>query len=361
MELHVTDMHTAGEPVRIVTGGYPELEGTTILEKRRDAREHHDHLRRALMLEPRGHAGMYGVIPLTPSTAGAAIGALFMHNEGYSTMCGHATIALGRWLVESGQVPAVSPETRFALELPCGIVQVTCRVEKGRVVSTSFDSVAAFLSHPDVEVQVEGFGTVRADVAYGGAYYAILPSSALGLDFFRTPLADLVRAATAITDALRASVPIAHPEAADLGFLYGTILTDDAPAPTPSYNLCVFADGQVDRSPTGSGVTARMARDHARGLMASGEERVFCGPTGIPFRASVIGVVGGPVSGAVSVRVSGTSAYSGRSTFVIEADDPLAHGFILPAAYGDLSERGAALGGGDPRLGKVVRAGPEEC
>jgi proline racemase len=266
MELHVTDMHTAGEPVRIVTGGYPELTGATILDKRREAREHHDHLRRALMLEPRGHAGMYGVIPVKPATAGAAIGALFMHNEGYSTMCGHATIALGRWLVESGQVRATEPETRFALELPCGLVTVACRLERGRVISTSFESVPAFLSHSRIDVQVEGFGTVHLDIAYGGAFYAILPSSTLGLDFFRTPIADLVGAATAITNAVRRSVSITHPDGADLSFLYGTILTDDAPAPAPSCNLCVFAEGQIDRSPTGSGVTARMARDHACGL-----------------------------------------------------------------------------------------------
>jgi len=336
MELHVTDMHTAGEPVRIVTGGYPELKGATILDKRREARTHYDHLRRALMLEPRGHAGMYGVIPVKSSTPAAVIGALFTHNEGYSTMCGHATIALGRWLVESGQVPAVAPETRFALELPCGIVQVTCRVENGRVVSTAFDSVPGFLSHRDVAVEVSGLGRVRLDISYGGAFYAILPSSSIGLDFFATPIADLTHAATAVTDAVRASVSITHPEAADLGFLYGTILTDDAPVTAPTYNLCVFAEGQIDRSPTGSGVTARMARDHARELIAERQTRTFHGPTGISFEARVVGAVDGPVPQAVTVRVSGTSAFSGRSTFVIEAGDALAHGFVLPRAYGDL-------------------------
>src|SRR3954454_2864245 len=160
MELHVTDMHTAGEPVRIVTGGYPELRGATILDKRREARELHDHLRRELMLEPRGHAGMYGVIPVRPSTSDAVIGALFTHNEGYSTMCGHATIALGRWLVESGRVTATEPETRIALELPCGTVQVTCRLEGGRVIATAFDSVPAFLSHRGIALAVAGLGTV---------------------------------------------------------------------------------------------------------------------------------------------------------------------------------------------------------
>jgi proline racemase len=343
MELHVVDMHTAGEPVRIVTGGYPELLGATILEKRREARELYDHLRRALMLEPRGHAGMYGVIPVKPSTPDTVIGALFTHNEGYSTMCGHATIALGRWLVESGSVTATAPETQFALELPCGTVRVTCRVEGGRVISTAFDSVPAFLSHRDVALAVDGLGTVCLDIAYGGAFYAVLPSSTLGLDFFRTPIADLVRAASAITDAVRASVPVTHPEAEDLGFLYGTILTDDAPVSVPTYNLCVFADGQIDRSPTGSGVTARMARDYARGLIMAERERTFYGPTGMPFGASVIASTDGPVAAAVTVRVSGTSAFSGRSTFVIEKDDPLGHGFALPLSYNDLLLPAAAI------------------
>ncbi len=339
MELHVTDMHTAGEPVRIVTGGYPALRGVTILDKRREAREQFDHLRRALMLEPRGHAGMYGVIPVQPTSPAAIIGALFMHTEGYSTMCGHATIALGRWLVESRQVPAVEPETRFGLEVPCGLVRVACRVKQGRALSTAFESVPAFLSHRDIAVNVEGIGVIWLDIAYGGAFYAITPASALGLDFFQTPIAALVRMATAITTAVRASVAIAHPQADDLAFLYGTILTDDAAPPAPTYNLCVFAEGQFDRSPTGSGVTARMARDHARGLIASGAERTFYGPTGIPFQARIVGRTDGPEPDAVAVRVCGTSAFSGRSTLVIEADDPLAHGFTLPHTYGDLPSR----------------------
>jgi proline racemase len=338
MELHVTDMHTAGEPVRIVTGGYPALQGATILDKRREARQQHDHLRRALMLEPRGHAGMYGVIPVRPSRPDALIGALFMHNEGYSTMCGHATIALGRWLVESGQAQVVEPETRFGLELPCGLVKVTCRVANGRVMSTAFESVAAFLSHRDIDVSVHDFGALRLDIAYGGAFYAILPASALGLDFFRTPIAELTRAATAVTDAVRATTTITHPEDADLAFLYGTILIDDEVAPAPTSNLCIFADGQIDRSPTGSGVTARMALDFARGLIAAGVERTFRGPTGIAFEGSVVGPTAGPPR-AVTVRVSGTSSFTGRSTYVIEDDDPLAHGFALPRAFGELPYR----------------------
>lgn len=337
--LSVVDMHTAGEPVRIVTDGYPELSGATILDKRQEALQRHDALRRALMLEPRGHSGMYGVIPVRPSAAGADFAALFTHNEGYSTMCGHATIAIGKWLVESGRIPAMEPETRFAIELPCGIVDVRCTVEGGRVTGTAFDSVPAFLSRRDVRLDVPGFGLVTCDLAYGGAFYALLPASSLGLDFFETPLEELVAAGTAITEAGRRTLDIAHPDATDLGFLYGTILTDDAPPPEPSYNLCIFADGQIDRSPTGSGVTARMARDCARGLIAPHVERRFFGPTGIPFSASVIERLDRPVDGAVRVRVAGQSAYSGTATFDIHADDPLGFGFTLPGNYREADER----------------------
>jgi len=331
--LSIVDMHTAGEPVRIVTGGYPELAGTTILDKRRQALADHDDLRRAMMLEPRGHAGMYGVIPVRPhASGGAAFAALFTHHEGYSTMCGHATIAIGKWLVESGQVEAKEPETRFALELPCGVVDVTCRVEQGRVIETAFESVPAFLSRQDVELDVPGLGKVTGDLSFGGAFYVILPSSRIGLDFFSTPLELLVAAGTAITAAGRRDLTIVHPEEADLGFLYGTILTDDAAPAEPSYNLCIFAEGQIDRSPTGSGVTARMARDHARGLIGTGADRRFMGPTGLPFQARITQAQGD----TVRVRVAGQSAFSGTATFEIDPDDPLGCGFVLPPSYAAL-------------------------
>ncbi|MCW6532608.1 proline racemase family protein [Sphingomonas sp. MMSM20] len=335
-QLSVVDMHTAGEPVRIVVAGYPALAGATILDKRRAAQAQHDALRRALMFEPRGHADMYGVIPVAPTHPEAVFGALFTHHEGYSTMCGHATIALGKWLVESGRVAATEPETRFAIELPCGLVRLCCTVQDGRVVRTAFDSVPAFLAQRDAVIEVAGFGAITCDLAYGGAFYALLPASRLGLDFFDTPLDRLVAAGKAITEAGRRTLNIVHPDAADLGFLYGTILTDDAPPPAPSYNLCVFADGQVDRSPTGSGVTARMAADHARGLIAAGVERSFSGPTGIPFTATAIGETKAGTIPAVQVRVAGHASFTGTATFTIDPADALGFGFTLPASYGAL-------------------------
>ncbi len=322
----VVDMHTAGEPVRIVVSGYPALEGATLLDQRRDARARFDHIRRTLMLEPRGHAGMYGVIPLPPSDPKADLAVLFTHNEGYSTMCGHATIAIGRWAVESGRVRA----RQFGLETPCGVVRVSV-AEDGRV---SFDSVPAFAYRLDQRVTVEGFGEVRFDIAFGGAYYAILPASRLGLDLGTTPLAALVSAGAQLTSAIRAAIPIAHPAEPDLGFLYGTILTDDAAGLEPSRNLCVFAEGQIDRSPTGSGVTARLALDWTLGQAALGQMREFRGISGQPFTGEIVAAEGQGLDARATVRVSGAAYHTGTARFVVEADDPLGEGFALPERFG---------------------------
>lgn len=337
MQLAYLDYHTCGEPVRIVTSGYPVLKGATILEKRRDARENHDHLRRAMMLEPRGHAGMYGVIPVTASHPEAAFGVLFTHNEGYSTMCGHATIALGRYAIEHGLVPAIEPVTRFCIEAPCGLLRLECAVRNGKVESVVFESVPAFVVARDLVVTLPGYGEVVTDIAYGGAFYCILPASRFGLDLFDSDVAALTNAAAALTDHLRATRPVTHPTEPDLGFLYGTIVTDEAQAHEESFNLCIFAQAQIDRSPTGSGVTARMALDHAKGLIEAGRTRHFRSITGGTFTGRVVGPVAGTAEGAVTVAVGGTGHFAGQGSFTIEADDPLGHGFVLPTRFAEIA------------------------
>ena len=335
LTLSFTDMHTAGEPVRIVTGGYPELHGATLLEKRRHARDAYDHLRRAMIWEPRGHAGMYGVIPVASSRPGCVMGVLFTHHEGYSTMCGHATIALGRWIVDQGLVPRIEPVTRFSIEAPCGVLQLACTVEHGVVTHVGFESVPAFAVARDLPVTLAGYGALATDLAYGGAFYAILPASRFGLDFFATPVDTLVTAAGTLTDHLRATYPFDHPDAPDLGFLYGTILTDDAPPDHESWNLCVFAERQIDRSPTGSGVTARMALDHAKGLVTQGVTRTFRGISGGPFTGRIKAPADFPREGAVTIAVGGQGYYAGKGEFTLEPQDPLATGLTLPKTFNE--------------------------
>lgn len=329
--IEVVDMHTGGEPVRIVVAGMPPVPGATILAKRRHVRDHFDNLRRRLMFEPRGHENMYGVIPVAPDLPGADLAVLFMHNEGYSTMCGHAVIALGRWAVDRGVVERRSPETPVTIQCPCGLVRCRVAVDAdGRAGTVRFESVPSFALALDRKVEVPGFGPVRLDVGYGGAFYAILPASRLGLRVRGSPIRDLVDAAHAVTAATAAQVPLHHPDDEDLAFLYGTILTDEAaPGAAASANVCVFAERQVDRSATGSGVSARLAVDRARGLVAPGAERQFESVTGDIFSGRVIRDVACGDHPAVVVEVGGRAYYSGTARFSVEEDDPLRDGFLL--------------------------------
>lgn len=324
-----TEMHTGGEPVRIVESGYPPIPGATILDKRRHVRSELDHLRTALMHEPRGHFDMYGVIPVEPDLPEADLAVLFMHNEGYSTMCGHAVIALGRYAVDRGLVPKVAPETRMVIQCPCGPVAVRVEVDGGNAGAVGFESVPAFAYSLDLKVEVEGYGSVSCDVAYGGAFYAVADAGRFGLEVPGSPVADLVRAANALSGAVREHVEIAHPDAGDLGYLYGSVLTDGRDGGPVTANVCVFADSQVDRSPTGSGVTARMALGHARGQVGPGEECVFESVTGSTMTGRIVAerMVGDLP--AVTVEVCGRAFYTGSASFVIEPDDPFRYGFLV--------------------------------
>jgi proline racemase len=332
--IETVEMHTGGEPVRIIASGYPAIPGATILEKRRYARENLDHLRKLLIFEPRGHYDMYGVIPIEPDLPGADMAVLFMHNEGYSTMCGHATIALGRYAVDHGIVAARAPVTEVAIQCPCGLVRVKVEVEKtpagfksGKV---SFESVPSFAFALDLSVDVPGLGAVPFDIGYGGAFYALVDAASIGLDLHRTPLDLLMDAADRITKTVAASVPLDHPDDPDLAFLYGTILTDGGDgANAPSRNVCVFAEREVDRSPTGSGVSARIAVQHARGAVKLAETRRFESLTGAVFSAKTLRSESAGRFEAVRVEVGGQGYYFGRSSFTMERDDVLGAGFLL--------------------------------
>jgi trans-L-3-hydroxyproline dehydratase len=321
------EMHTGGEPVRLILEGFPEPRGITVLEKRQDATARLDLHRRRLMQEPRGHAEMYGAL-IVPAAAPAAFGVLFMHHSGFSTMCGHATIALGRWATASGRVPLRDGCADFVLECPCGPVAVHVTDGGGRV---AFDSVPAFAAELEATIDLPAFGRVVCDIGYGGAFYAILPASRLGLDLAASPVGQLREAALSVMGALRARGEVRHPTEPELSFLYSTILTDDTPAtsPQPSRHLCVFGEGQIDRSATGSGVTARMAVDAARNLIAPGARRAFAGASGVPFHSELLAKERlGPYR-AWRVRVAGTASFHGTATWTVEENDRLGDGFAI--------------------------------
>ena len=327
MILSTVEMHTGGEPTRIIVDGWPAFTGKTLLDKRREAKERFDHLRRGLMREPRGHDGMYGALLVEPDNPEADFAVLFMHNEGYSTMCGHATIALARWAVESGRVAKTSPETTVRLQCPCGLV--VARVADDGTVR--FESVPSFVYALDRIAPTATWGPVTVDIAYGGAFYAFLPADSIGLDLRTSPMRAIVDAGEEIAHAASKAIPIEHPDEPDLAFLYGTILTDgDDGASAPSRNVCIFAGRQIDRSPTGSGVTARMALLLARRSVKFGEVRHFESCTGALFTGRILRDASpvGPRK-AVIVEVGGQAHRTGESRFRFDADDPLREGFSL--------------------------------
>jgi trans-L-3-hydroxyproline dehydratase len=326
--ISTVEMHTGGEPTRIIVDGWPQFEARTLLEKRREAKDRFDHLRRCLMQEPRGHDGMYGALLVEPDHPDADLAVLFMHNEGYSTMCGHATIALARWAVESGRVKRREPETMVRLQCPCGLV--TARVAADGTVR--FESVPAFAYVLDRIAPTATWGPVTVDIAYGGAFYAFLSADSIGLDLRASSMRAIVDAGEEISLAAAKAIAIEHPEEPDLAFLYGTILTDGGEGANgrPSRNVCIFAGRQIDRSPTGSGVTARMALQMARRAVRPGEERLFESCTGAIFSGRILRespAVGGRKS--VIVEVGGHAHQTGEARFRFDNDDPLREGFTL--------------------------------
>lgn len=331
MTLTVVDMHTGGEPLRIVTGGYPAIPKGTILEKRAYVRDHLDHLRRILMFEPRGHYDMYGALLVEPDLPGADLAVLFMHNEGYSTMCGHAIVALGRYAVDEGLVAKREPITIVNIEAPCGLVVASVEVRDGKAGAVSFESVPAFLFARDLRVELPVHGMVTFEIAYGGAFYALADCRQFGLEFGRDRVRDFVDAATALTERAKRDFPLSHPDHADLAFLYGTILTDgrDEFSSEPTRNVCVFADAEVDRSPTGSGVTARLAAMHARGQIREGQSRLFESIAGSRFSGAVARPAKAGRHDAIIARVGGRAYYSGKAEYIVEPDDELGRGFLL--------------------------------
>ena len=318
------DMHTGGEPLRVVIDGLPPIQGATVLEKRRYFREHYDCLRTGLMWEPRGHADMYGAV-ITPSID-ADFDVFFLHNEGYSTMCGHAIIALTKLAVETQLVS----KNEITINVPAGRILARASVVDGEVVETSFRNVPSFVYLRNQRVDVAGIGSVNFDVAYGGAFYAFVNAQELGLRLEPDQANRLIEHGRSIKHAVMSQFPIAHPFEDDLSFLYGTIFTGPPSDPTHhSRNVCIFADGELDRSATGSGVSARAALHFAAGELAPNERITIESILGSTMSVRVVKVTKFGPYDAVIPEVSGTASIIGRNEFYFDPDDPLQAGFIF--------------------------------
>jgi proline racemase len=322
MDLRTVDYHTAGEPFRIVVSDVGEIAGANVRERREAAAasERIDRVRRLLCHEPRGHADMYGCFVVAPDDEGADFGVLFWHKDGYSTACGHGTIALGAWAVESGRVaaPADGP-VEVVIDVPSGRVSARVRCAAGMVQEVAFVNVPASVSARGVAA-----GGVEADVAWGGAFYAFVPAAAFGLRVTAADLPALIVAGRAVRAALEGAPVARHPRDERLSGIYGTVLTERV-GPRHHRNVAIFADGEVDRSPTGSATSARTALLLADGEIGIGDSWRNDSIAGTSFTARAIG----EVAEGVLTEVCGTAFRTGEHRFVLDARDTLGTGFVL--------------------------------
>jgi proline racemase len=323
------DYHTAGEPFRIVTGGVASIPGATMLDKRRHALEHLDAVRALLVNEPRGHADMYGCFVTDPVAEGSDLGVLFFHNAGFSTACGHGTIALATYALDTGALPARAPETELQIDVPSGTLPVRATVEDGRVKRVWFRNVPSFVHERGIELETSR-GRLTVDVAYGGAFYACVRADEVGLGVDAASLTALIELGRELKQALESRGEIAHPEEPELRDVYGVIFfAEEGDSPLTQRNVAVFADGEVDRSPCGSGTSARLALLHREGRLGLDEPLRHRSIVGTEFEGRVVAeteLAGRP---AVVTEVSGSAHLTGRHEFVLEATDPLGTGFLL--------------------------------
>ncbi|XP_069116324.1 trans-L-3-hydroxyproline dehydratase-like [Argopecten irradians] len=330
--IKTTEMHTAGEPLRVVKSGFPTPRGDTILEKVRYSRENLERYRKLLMSEPRGHLDMFGAVLVEPDDKDADMATMFIHNAGYSTMCGHAVISLGRYAVDSGLVQSPSsPETRVAIQCPCGLVEAFVEYKDGKTGNVRFNSVPSFVFATGVDVDVPGYGHLTVDIAYGGAFYAFVTDSQYNFRLQDVAPEVVKYAAAATTDVLRKQLKLSHPYSNDLAFLFGTIVTDgqDEQTDVPSTHICIFAEKQLDRSPCGSGTTARMALLYHKGHVQLGQSRTFRSHIKSEFRAKAVQEVTCGRYKAIQVEISGRGHYCGNSEFSLEEEDVIGRGFLI--------------------------------
>jgi proline racemase len=320
VEIRTVDYHTAGEPFRIVTGGVDPVQGSTILDKRRDAHDRLDHVRTLLVHEPRGHADMYGCHVVAPNDDGADLGVVFFHNAGYSTACGHGTIALVTWALDEGVVERIEGENHVVVDVPSGRIETWALVESGRVRWVRFRNVPSYVHASGLEI-----GEHEIEIAFGGAFYASVEEHVRSEELPR-----LIELGRELKRSIEDWQDVVHPLEPELRDVYGVIFWQhEGDDPLTQRNVTVFADGEVDRSPCGSGTSARLALLDRSGQLGRGEELRHLSIVGTEFRGRVVGeteVAGFP---AVVTEVEGSAYRTGEHVFTLDPDDPLTEGFLL--------------------------------
>lgn len=328
--INVIDTHTMGEPTRIIVGGLPVIPGNTMPEKKKYLEENMDYIRSMVMHEPRGHKDMFGAIITQPTCPEADIGVIFMDGGGYLNMCGHGSIGVSTMLVETGMVEKVEPFTEIVLEAPAGLIKARVEVENGKVKGTSITNVPSFLYKEDIEIQVPNVGKVKLDISFGGSFFALVNANQLGMKVDLENVNELVEVGLAIRDILNRDVKISHPEkphinTVDLVEIYDLPSTEGA----DFKNVVVFGMGQFDRSPCGTGTSAKIATLYAKGKIGINEPFVYESITGTTFIGKVLRKTKiGEYNGIVP-EITGRAFVTGFNQLVVDPEDPFRNGFAL--------------------------------
>ena len=328
--IQAIDSHTAGEATRIVVGGIPNIKGNTMPEKKQYLEDHLDHIRTAIMLEPRGHNDMFGSVMTQPCDPDADFGIIFMDGGGYLNMCGHGSIGAMTVAVETGVVPMEEAITNVVMEAPAGIIKGDVKVENGKVQSVSIFNVPAFLYKKDQEVELPGVGKVKFDISFGGSFFAIVHASQFGLKIEPKNAAKLTDMAMELRDIINREIEIQHPTLKHIKTVDLVEIWDEPTNPAATYkNVVIFGQGQVDRSPCGTGTSAKLATLHARGELKEGEKFVYESILGTLFEGEIVGTTKVGEFDAVLPKITGSAYMTGFNNFLIDEDDPVKYGFIL--------------------------------
>ncbi len=324
------DMHTGGEPLRVILSGVPSLQGRSVLGKRHELRQKHDHLRRLLIYEPRGHADMYGCILVEPERPDSDFGIIFMHNDGYSTMCGHAVIAITKLAAMLGWKDPDGDLIQLQMDAPCGKIETRIDLNRMDEFAITFKGVPSFVYRDNQAMELPEFGKIAYDIAYGGAFYAYVDADAMGLDLALGNISSIIRIGQRMKkQILESGVVIEHPAEADLGFLYGVIFRSSIRTTDCDFrNVCVFANGEVDRSPTGSGVCGMLALLHHRDLITRDKTITIESIVGSRFQGKSIDTIHYHDYDAIIPMVAGNAYLTGLHQFYRDPNDPVREGFL---------------------------------
>lgn len=328
--IHAVDSHTMGEPTRVLVGGIPPVPGKTMAEKKEYLEKNMDSLRTAVMHEPRGHNDMFGSIILPAAAEEADFGIVFMDGGGYLNMCGHGTIGAATVAVETGMVETEEPYTYLVLESPAGLIKAKVEVKNGKASSVSIINVPSFVYREDLEIEVPEIGGIRLDISFGGSFFALVDAKDLGIKVDSENIDVLKKIGIQIRNAVNEKIRVRHPEEHHINRVDLVEIYDDPSSPdADKRNAVIFGQGQVDRSPCGTGTCAKMAALFKKGELKEHEEFVYESITGTVFTGKIIGLDRVGEFEAVVPEITGNAYITGFNHLVIDPDDPLKNGFSL--------------------------------